>query len=535
MKRTTSHVAMLLGFTFTPAVGAQPLHDAVYRNEAGTVAELIAAGEDVNAPNSIGSMPLHWAALRDSREAAAALIAAGAGLDAKDADGEAPLHTAARNGSVGVAELLVERGANVDARDTNGRSPLHTALGRGEVRIATLLVKSGAALEARDAGGATPLHFAVHDADWRTGGPGAIVALLDAGADLEARDDVGRTPLHRALMDFRDYKFSDNSDTVALLLHAGADVHLTTRNGCGVLHFAALERAAESAELLLEAGAAVSGGAERFGECPDPLVYALHAKANEVALLLIDRGAEIGIRDADGNTMLAVALARGLDDVVHRLIRRDETLTANEAEPGCLLYAAVWTDADDELRKLEARGVGLDQVGCRHGVEGTLLHVAAMRDSHTVTPWLIEHGADLDGTDAGGDPPLLVAVRHGAANVARLLLEAGADVDLADDEGKSLLALAVESHADNAGEPSGSPPSADRLALGAKRDYGRARRRCPTVEPGGPASRRAAGAFAGVARQRSPCRPARRDHAWVVAARCLADRAWCRRRREAWG
>jgi ankyrin repeat protein len=89
-----------------------------FPNVAATVAALVAAGSNPNAP-AIGRFPetpLHWAASSDDVEAIDALLDGGADIEAPDASiaGGTPLDDAIGYGQWRAARRLVERGARVE-------------------------------------------------------------------------------------------------------------------------------------------------------------------------------------------------------------------------------------------------------------------------------------------------------------------------------------------------------------------------------------------------------------------------------------
>jgi uncharacterized protein len=104
MSRTLLHVA-------TDWPGHHP-------NGAATVATLVAAGADVNAPfaGRHAETPLHWAASSDDVEVLDALLDAGADIDAPGAiiAGGTPLSDATAFGQWNAARRLVERGATAN-------------------------------------------------------------------------------------------------------------------------------------------------------------------------------------------------------------------------------------------------------------------------------------------------------------------------------------------------------------------------------------------------------------------------------------
>jgi len=124
-----------------------PLHAAVQGNTREQVAELLAAGYELNDFDDEGHTPLHHAARAGNLPMMRLLIEAGANVNAHDAAsiGETPLGAIAANCTFEVAQLLVEAGADPTIPGWMGVSALHRARERkrGEgPQIAELLERA---------------------------------------------------------------------------------------------------------------------------------------------------------------------------------------------------------------------------------------------------------------------------------------------------------------------------------------------------------------------------------------------------------
>jgi ankyrin repeat protein len=107
-----------VGRTLLHVVTDWPGH---FPNGAASVAALVGAGADVNAPvtGPHAETPLHWAASSDDVEVLDALLDAGADIDAPGAvvAGGSPLRDATAFGQWSAARRLVERGAQTTSFD----------------------------------------------------------------------------------------------------------------------------------------------------------------------------------------------------------------------------------------------------------------------------------------------------------------------------------------------------------------------------------------------------------------------------------
>ena len=158
--------------------GDTALHVAAAAYERDVADALVMRGANPGARNRRGAEPLHYAAdgapdgLHWNPEAQAAtiayLIGAGADANAPDKSGVAPLHRAVRTRCAAAVQALLAHGADPIRRNASGSTPLHLAVqttGRGysgspaareqQERIIALLLDHGARPSDTDARGKT--------------------------------------------------------------------------------------------------------------------------------------------------------------------------------------------------------------------------------------------------------------------------------------------------------------------------------------------------------------------------------------------
>ena len=357
------------------STGATALMLAAYRGNAGAVRALLAKGAAVNASEPVrGQTALMWAAANRHEDAVQALLEGGAQVDARSRvttrsvhtgnrlgsnaatvtqkasegvvrlplGGYTPLLFAAQQGAVEIGRLLVAKGANVDDKAPSGTSAVVIAVHSGHPEFAKLLLDNGADARAADAG-YSALHVAVLTADLasvrnllgRGADPNQPMAkgspVRRFSADLALSEQwAGATPLWLAA------KFGE-LEIARALLSGGADPARAAPDGTTPLMIAisagaGLDRREryvsqpEKAALLApeDAGRTLDlvrwlvglgvdvNAANKAGDT------ALHAAAARTTLdgvvrILADAGARLDVKNAKGQTPLAVALARGDD------------------------------------------------------------------------------------------------------------------------------------------------------------------------------------------------------------------------------
>ena len=346
--------------------GVTPLLLAAQSGHAGVVRALLEHGADVDA-KATGSAqtPLMWAASEGHEASVALLLERGASITAVSAGGFTPLMFAVRAGHLDVVTTLVEAGADVDAATpvmpaSGGRvgydlgagpiTPLPLAIANNHAPVALYLLAQGANPN-QGAAGMSALHHAVYgigqnraaggggdDGSGLRGREELARALLANGADPNARQTapglmgfggegkhgafeafgwgtnrVGATPFYLAA----DCS-NANPELMRILLAHGADPSLTTEDGTTPLMAssglgwgyappdeAARQRMLAGVRFLVEEVGADVNAANAAGFTP--LHGAAYKGSVDIIAYLVERGAEMDVRDYRGRTPYRLA------------------------------------------------------------------------------------------------------------------------------------------------------------------------------------------------------------------------------------
>lgn len=197
-----------------------------------------------------------------------------------------------------VAAIVTAEPALASARNAAGLSAVLAATYRHRADIAAVLLATSPELDVFDAAA--------------VGDTARITELLDGDETLaSAYAPDGFTPLALAA-------YFAQPSAVELLLTRGADVHARARNAMEVqpLHAAVAGRSTESVRLLLEAGADAS--ARQHGGWTPLHGAAAHGDTGMVDLL-IAAGADTGATNDAGATAASLATENGHDELSTRL------------------------------------------------------------------------------------------------------------------------------------------------------------------------------------------------------------------------
>lgn len=435
------------------------LLEAARVGDVAAVSALLGAGADVNAARGDGITALHLAAEHGHAGVARPLLDAGAAVGSGTRIGSyTPLHLAARGGHADVVALLLEAGADPVAPTTNSlATALHLAAAavRGHEAVAALL-RHGADPNAREASaGQTPLIFAA-----AANRAEAIAALLEGGADPSLATDEVDVLRSLALDRESSRRFRErlrqppetagpygpdagpppagrtrpdepSPTTVQAAIHDEREF-LRSGHDVGLV----------DAHTLARVGSDYPGGPDvvrppyrevlvgRTGGMT-ALLYAAREGNREAAAALLDGGAGIDQRSADGTSPLLMTALNGHFDLALELIERgadpDPAAFTDGATP---LFATLQTQWAPKSNYPQPRAQDRQRAGHIEVLQA-LLEAGADPDPRLHTHlWYWEFGLTKMGIDLTGATPFWRAAFAQDIEAMRLLVAHGADPNI---------------------------------------------------------------------------------------------------------
>jgi len=348
--------------TLTTPDGETVLMTAARAGNVDAVRILLERGADVNAREKYkGQTALMWAAAERHPAIVKLLLEHGADWKVRSFDRETKppklsaassispiarggftaLLFAAREGDIDTARVMLDAGVDINYGDVDNTTALTVAIMNKQYTFAKFLIDRGADVNAVGGYGRTPLYAIVdiRNEDWSTlpnrkmedslPSLDVLKQLLAHGAKVDAAlkaplpgrsgMDAGDTTLGEGTTPFMRATRAGDTETMKLLLEAGADPKLTTKEGNTALMFAAgvgyrdknttgSERdALEALKLCLDIGGDL-GQANSRGET------ALHGAAgrgaDSIVQFLAGHGADLNAKTKQGHTPLDIALGK---------------------------------------------------------------------------------------------------------------------------------------------------------------------------------------------------------------------------------
>jgi ankyrin repeat protein len=262
---------------------------------------------------------------------------------------------------------------------------------------------------------------------------GILRAWIDQGVDfrIAIKDDAPPKPVDPRVAGLIAAIRRGESPAIAKGMAGAADAA-----GSTLLHHAAAFGSVASMQALLAAGAPVNAANRRRAT---PLHWAIHDAAK--ARLLVEAGADVKAKQADGRSVLYQAAFAGNGNAVLRMLLEKgadaNAATANGQTP---LMAAAGRGDVEAMRLLLGRGATVD---AKSGTGSTALMAAATSREPAAVALLVEAGADVNAATKKNETALANAATAGDEASVRLLLAKGAKVNLADDRGYSPLMYAA--------------------------------------------------------------------------------------------
>ncbi|MGA2775299.1 MAG: DUF2062 domain-containing protein [Candidatus Omnitrophota bacterium] len=172
------------------------------------------------------------------------------------------------------------------------------------------------------------------------------------------------------------------------------------------------------------------------------LIEAAKSNSLEVAKLLMDKGVDVNLKDANtGATALMYAVGHGNLDMVKLLLENKADINATDkAEQTALMIAAM--NGSLEITKLLIEK-GAD-INLQEGYKMNALMFALSQSNLDVAKLLIDKGTDVNAKDLTGETALMMTAEGDFPDITKILIDKGADINAKDKDGKTALAMANE-------------------------------------------------------------------------------------------
>jgi uncharacterized protein len=389
----TALLSLGAGAWANAASGPQTLNDLIRAgNREAVLAAITSPDIDVNAADPDGSTPLLWATYKVDHEMVQALLKKGAKAKVTNNFGATPLTEAAKLDDADLVRMLLDAGADPDSANQDGQTALMLAASVGSLPIAQMLISKGAHVNAvENFRGQTALMWAAAENH-----PDVVDLLLKHHADVKVRakyDDWQRQMTSEPRAQFRQ------TGGLTALLYA-------TRSGC-----------LRCAESIVKAGADVN---QPNPDGVTPLINAIDAHSFDIAMFLLDKGANPSIWDMTGRTPLYTAVDMnsytGVSGAGNGAFQGFELALAPHPKSTATAMDVVnrllsmGVDPNHELTRMRPNGNGRGRFAdyMMRGGTGALMVATLSYDDEAIKA-LLAHGATVDAPNDFQITPLMAA------------------------------------------------------------------------------------------------------------------------------
>ncbi|RCK74497.1 MAG: hypothetical protein IGBAC_1445 [Ignavibacteriae bacterium] len=351
-------------------------------------------------------------------------------IDDQNIYGNTPLHIAVVNADTNLIKLLLDYKADLNIQNEDGNTPLHLALVNNRVDASSLLLNYDIKVNKVNRDGFTPLHYAAELGDIQF-----VIKLLEKRADINVYNKDGNSPLLIAI-------YNKHFDIVNYLIEKNANTDSRNKIGITPLYLAVEYNNLDLVKNLLSKK--VRTNIELLDSKMTPLHIAVENGYIDIIKLLIENGANVDVKNSEGDTPLHIALSNNFliqqNEIIKLLIKHSSKINTENNRGYTPLHLAVAKDNQEFVELLllkKAKTNVQDTIGI------TPLHIAANNCNIKIVELLLKNGADINEEDNYGWTALHYAAKNGCIDVVRLLIDKGIDIDETDSDDWTALHYAV--------------------------------------------------------------------------------------------
>ena len=390
------------------------------------------------------------------------------------------LQLAVRAGHVDMVQALLELNADVDAQGGKCICALHAAALYGQEDIMVVLLNNGADMSITTPSGENVLTAAalgceqsimkllldrgyeVFNDNWSCHGALYIFSIRMMGWDNDEEFPNGLDPttlevitrMTRYGLDFTASTpgctaaalwllVAESKDAIQMMITKGVNINERIHQDLPLLMLAAMFTSENAIRNLVECGAEL--GVEN--ESGDTVLHnAVINKSDSVLQYLLSLGLNCNNANDAGQTPLHMAAAAGSERQIALLLAANADTTATVEHGENILHFAMQNHKCENITACIGTLPSIVDINARNMDGLTPLHAAVSKGTLKHVKWALDLGADMRSVDKERTSVLHLAATNDSENreeILKFLLDSGADISATDEDGMTVLHYAL--------------------------------------------------------------------------------------------
>ncbi|AEK24116.1 Putative ankyrin repeat protein [Capnocytophaga canimorsus Cc5] len=400
-------------------------------------------GNDVHKRTHDKRTYLFWAAMKGNLPLVEKFIKLGADVNLHDSHLYNPILFAAARGTDNqpVIELLIKNGADINYRNEQGANALLLAIGNmKDIKEADFFIKKGLSLKSTDHNGNNAAFYAA-----RSGNETLVKQLKKQKINIKALNKKGENLMFAAAQGAR--MKTNTLDFFQFLEKQGISPNQPNNEGITPLMIvASSNKNLEVIDYFIKKGNDVN---QVDKEGNTPLMWAALRNSHEVVVALTQHCKNIDTQNNEGFSALTQAVRGNTPEVVKFLLEKGADVTIKDKNQNTLAYHLLDNFSPRNLKAFEQKwkllsDAGLDWTALQ-AENNTLYHIAVEKSSTDLVQKVSSVNNSINTKNDEGLTPLQKAAMTAKnTDLLHLLLKLGADKSVTTDFGETVLELAQE-------------------------------------------------------------------------------------------